>query len=256
MKKIIYFITAIIVSCVSFSCSVIDNYDEPNETLKGQVIDSGTQETLQTEANSLGIRIKLMEYSWNDDPTPYYFYAMQDGTFNNTKIFKGNYNIVVEGAFVPLVQTANGNILSDKSINTDVDGVCELTFEVEPFLRVEWVGEPVYNSSNGTATVKVKITRGTQNSSYQQNITDVFLFVNQNPYACSLSNNYDSRYSTQITYGGDAANALLGETISITTTGVLPEDRTLYLRVGARIDCSIAGVRRYNYNEVKPITIP
>lgn len=254
MKKILYCLVFII-AVLSYSCSKIDNYDEPAETLKGVVIDKAIQKPLQTEVGTNGIRIKLLEYSWSDDPTPYYFYAMQDGSFNNTKIFKGNYNIEVEGAFVPLVQTDNaGNIVKDESITTDIKGVKELTFQVEPFLNVEWVGEPVLNP-DGSATVNIKFSRGTFNSAYQQNITDVFLFVNSNPYAGN--NNYDNGYSTQILYSGNEANTLVGQTVTITTKGgALPGNRTLYLRVGARIDYPIAGVKRYNYNEVKSINIP
>lgn len=254
MKKIVYSAVFSLVLLMGFSCTDYDNYDKPQETLKGSVVDKNTKRTLQTETNDAGIRIKLLEYSWSDDPTPYYFYSMQDGTFNNTKIFKGNYNVSVEGAFVPIIQRDNnGNVIKDDSKTVDIKGTVDLTFEVEPFLNVEWVGEPVLNADK-TVTVNVKITRGTSDANYQKNITDLYLFVNTNPY--TGNNNYDNNYSTQIRYDGSDANSLLGTTISLTTKAALPASRTFYLRVGARIDYETAGRKRYNYNEVKSVQIP
>ena len=85
---------------MAVSCSK-DNYAAPEETFRGAFIDKGTGETLQVapgaDINSGGIRIRMMEYSWSDNPTPYDFFAKQDGTFNNTRIFKGTYGVIPEG---------------------------------------------------------------------------------------------------------------------------------------------------------------
>ena len=149
------------------SCSKIDNYPAPSNTIKGSTVDAGTGNTVQTEIGGSGTRVKLLETSYSANPTPYYFQSMQDGTFNNTKIFAATYKVSVEGPFVPLVQTDNtGNIISDQSQNVVIKGtnsVTNLTFKVEPFLRVDWVGTPVFNADS-TVTVQVKITRGTANS--------------------------------------------------------------------------------------------
>lgn len=253
MKKLTYSILFLSMLFLCYSCEV-DNYDEPSEILMGEILDIKTKQNIQTEAGDGGIRIKLLEYSWSDNPTPYYFYSKQDGSYNNTKIFKGNYNIVVEGAFVPLIQyDSNGNKTIDNSQTMDINGVTQVNFEVEPFLRIEWLDEPILNK-DGSATVTVRITRGTDNADYQKSIKDVFLFVNSNPYAGF--NNYDMRYSKNIKFSGNSGNDILGEKFEITTTGELPKNRTLYLRVGARIDQTIAGKMRYNYNEVKAIVIP
>lgn len=125
--------------CTMVSCAKLDNYDAPEETLKGKVIDKNTKAPVQTEIGDRGIRLKLMELSWSDNPTPYYFSCMQDGSFNNTKIFKGTYNVVPQGPFVPLVRKDNsGNTIADGSQTLDIKGTADLTFEVEPFLHVEW----------------------------------------------------------------------------------------------------------------------
>jgi hypothetical protein len=240
MKKIIYILLALL----SFNaCMKYDNYDFPNETFRGKIIDKDTRETLQTEIAGNGIRIRMLETSWGEEPTPYDFYCMQDGSFNNTKIFKGTYTIIPEGAFVPV----------DSIKNVEINGVKELSVEVEPLLRIEWVGEPVINP-NMSISAKVKITRGTSNAEYQQELIDVYLFLNEIPYVGN--NDFDARYSKHLTFSGAAGNVILGQEYPIETEGAFTPNRTYYIRAAARIDCTTAGVRRYNYSTIKKMVIP
>jgi hypothetical protein len=134
MKKIFYMIAICIVAVAGSSCSKLDNYPDPTETLNGSVIDAGTNKTLQTENGGGGTRIKLLEISWSDNPTPFYISSMQDGTFNYTKLFAGKNVISAEGAFVPLVQTdASGATIVDKSQTVDIKGTTNVNFSVDPF---------------------------------------------------------------------------------------------------------------------------
>lgn len=255
MKRIISYITFFSVLLFFSACSTeLDNYDEPDATIRGSIINSNTGEPLQTEVGDRGTRLKLLELSWSDNPTPLYLYSMQDGTYNNNKIFGGTYNIIPEGAFVPLIQTnSEGDTIVDdsKTIEVPSGGVTTVDFEIEPFLEVDWVGEPVINE-DGTVTVQVRITRGTDNPDFQPNMNAVFLFVNNTKYLGD--NNWDNRYSYAVVYGGTSGNDLMGEVISLTTRGgALPGGRDFYLRVGARTDY---GLQRYNYNEPIVVSIP
>lgn len=235
MKKIVYYLSLATVLLASNACTKFDNYDEPAETIKGVVIDKNTQKPLQTEVGEGGIRVKLMEYSWSESPTPYYFGGMQNGDFNNNKIFRGEYGITVMGAFVPAAEERH-----------NVKGTLELKYEVEPFLNITWVGEPVTNA-DGTVTMKASIQRGTSNPDYQQEVSDVRFFVVAGaPYVGE--NNKDDRYSVYIK--GDDAKALLGTTVTLTTSAPLQSGFTYHFRVGARIDKAIDGTTRYNYTEM------
>lgn len=258
MKKTFYYIAVGVVLLTANACSKkIDNYAAPDQTLRGRIIDAGTGKNMPGEVsgeNGTGTRIELRELSWSDNPTPLYLATMQDGTYNNTKIFAGHYKISADGAFVPLVQTGANPV--DKSQTVDIKGgVTTVDFNVEPFLRVEWMGEPVLNT-NGTVSVQVKITRGTADPAYQLNVTDINFYVNNYPYVGNNANSFDARYSNRVAYSGTTGNALLGQTITITTTGgALPAKRDWYLRVGARTTFPNLG-RPFNYNEVKKISIP
>jgi hypothetical protein len=167
MKKLFYYIAISMIVGAGSSCTKLDNAPAPSETLTGSVVDASGK-AVQTETGSGGTRVKLLETSWSSNPTPFYFYSMQDGTFNYTKLFAGTDKVSVEGPFVPLVQTDNtGATIVDKSQTVQIKGTTTLKFTVEPFLNVEWIGEPVYNA-DGTITATVKFTRGTANPDFQQ----------------------------------------------------------------------------------------
>ena len=239
MKRNFIYMVLSLLLFVGFTSCESDNYDGPEETFRGAFIDKGTKEPFQTAIGNTGIRIRMMEYSWSDNPQPYDFNCMMDGTFNNTKIFAGNYGIIPEGAFVPLEEEI-----------MDIKGTVEKTFEVEPLLRLEWIGTPQVNA-DGTADIKVKITRGTTNPDYQQPIEEAWLFVSETSYVGDFS--FSNRFSTQLV--GAAVSDILDQEISIRTKGQFPEySRKYFLRVGARTTKKFSGVNRYNYTTIKEIT--
>jgi hypothetical protein len=117
------------------------------------------------------------------------------------------------------------------------------------------VGEPVVNE-DGTVTASFKVTRGTDNPAFQLNVTDINLYVNNFRYVGNNANSFDARYSNRNSYGGTTGNELLGQTLTLTTTGgPLPGKRSFFIRVGARTTYPNNG-RPFNYNEVKEVTIP
>lgn len=251
MKKIFIYSVICMVSAVFSSCFKLDDYGMPDVTLTGSIIDSITGMPIQTEQGS-GIRMKLEQLSWSANPVSQYFWVKQDGTFNNARLFSGRYRVTpVDGPFVPLIQfDGTGDTIVNKSKNLEIKGVTKINFTVEPFLEVEWIKDPVVNPDN-SVTVNIKFIRGTNNPLYQFNVTDVYLFVSTTPFVGN--GNFDSRYSTQISYSGTSGNDELGQTVTISTK-VLPTKRTFYVRVGARTADNVQ--KRYNFNEVKAVQIP
>jgi len=240
------FYATIAVMTVFNSCSKVDNYDGPTETISGIVKDKGTGKGLQTEVSGEagnGTRIKMLEISWSDNPTPLYLASKMDGSYINTKMFMATYQMIPEGAFVPLKPNEIKTIEA-KGGSTVVD------FEVEPFLRVDWEGTPVVNA-DGTVSVKVKVTRGTNQTEFHKNLMDITLFINNNPYVGN--NNYDSRFSPRISFTGQMGNASIGEIIELKSITPLPAKRDWYIRAGARV---AHGLNIYNYSEPQTVTIP
>lgn len=263
-------IANIILCCltiVSFSACEIDNYDWPEETLRGRVVDAETGEPVLTDQGAEGIRVRLRELSWTKTEVPdnFDFYCMQDGAFQNTKVFKGFYNIQVAGPFIPLIRLNSvGDTIADESIDTTIADVTEVEFKVQPFLKVEWIGEPTV--SNGQITATIQVTRAVSPADFKAkiepmgdysddmlNVTDVRLFVSQVPFVGYRD--WDNRYSTELNYEGDSFEALLGQPITITTNGQIPAGRTVFVRAAARINYATENIKRHNYNSAVRVDI-
>lgn len=270
MKKIVFY--SLMCALLSFSsCDLfkMDNYEEPAETLEGEVVDVATGERVLTDQGSEGIRVRLTELSWGDNVTHNPdFYCMPDGSFRNTKLFKGNYNIRIDGPFIPLIREASGILLADETKTMDIKGTTKVKFEVQPFLKVEWIEEPTV--TNGKIKAKVRVTRGVSEEDFRAkiepmgsynnsflNMTDIQLFVS---YSSTVGYRArDERWSNQIEYTGSAFNSLFGQTITIESKGSIPAGRTVFIRAAARINYDTplgSGTRRWNYNEPMEVMIP
>ena len=271
MKKISFYILSItLFSFTSCSLFELDNYPAPGETLQGEVVDSETGELVPTDQGSEGIRVRLTEVSWGDNATHNPdFFCMPDGTFQNTKLFKGKYNILIDGPFIPLLREDDRGVpLADETQTVDIHGVTKVRFEVQPFLKVEWVEAP--EVINGKIVAKVRVTRAVSEQDFQAkiepmggysasflNVTDIQLFVS---YSSSVGYRArDERWSNKIEYSGTAFNSLLGETITIESNGTIPAGRAVFIRAAARINYDTpkgSGTRRWNYNEATQVLIP
>ncbi|MDB5116574.1 MAG: hypothetical protein JWQ79_2066 [Mucilaginibacter sp.] len=257
MKKTLCFITGCMIAASIASCKKYDNYTAPAETLTGSILDKNTGKPLQMEQGSSNTRLELFELSYGTSTgntvLPLYFDVKYDGTFNNSKVFKGTYKIYpTDGPFVPLVYTSSAGVAIDNGSKTiNISGVTTVSFTVEPFLEVEWVGDPVINPDN-TVTITCKFTRGTAQADRIFSVRDVFLYVSTTQFVGNSS--YDNALSKDVTYAGTAGDQLLGQTISITTKAPLGAHRPYYIRVGARTNDNVNG--RYNYNVPKIIIMP
>lgn len=273
MKRILSYIIAGGVTILGFSsCSLfeIDNFDAPEETITGKIVDIETGEPVLTEQNGRGIRIRLTELSWGENVT--YnpdFYAKDDGTYRNSKIFKGHYNIRIDGPFIPLYRTApDGTVLEDGTVETDIKGVTTVDFLVQPFLKVEIVGDPIVSA--GKVTANVRVTRATTKEAFRSkiepmggwkldymNVTDLRLYVGYSS-TCNGDNQYSS-WSNVIEYGGNSFEEKLGTLVPITSKGTLKPGRKLFIRAAARINYDTpagSGTRRYNFSAVREINVP
>ncbi len=267
MKKILYTVLFFTIVVIFYSCE-IDNYDVPGETIRGRVVDVATGDLVLTDQGSEGIRVRLRELSWEETVVPdnFDFRCMKEGIFQNTKVFEGHYNVRIDGPFIPIVRTNTaGDTIADESKYIDIEGVTEVEFQVQPFLKVEWVGTPTI--SNGKVTATVKITRAVSPTDFQSkvepmggyndgmlNVTDIRLFVSQVPYVGYREK--DDRYSVEVNYSGDSFEALLGQPVTITTNSEIPSGRIMFIRAAARINYATENIRRYNYNEAIRVDIP
>lgn len=258
-----------LVSCNMFS---IDNYDEPKETLQGTVRDVTTGDPILTNQGGDGIRVRIKEISWgenaNYNPD---IRARENGTYRNTKLFEGTYEVEVDGPFIPLFRQDPNQVTipgAEKKV-IDIKGVTTLDFEVQPFLKVRFAGEP--QVSNGVITARIIIERGVSEEDFRakvepmygsaynpnfMNVTDLRLYVGTSP--TTGENSQVSEWSNQIQY---TSFSDFGNPITITSRAEnnIPSGRTVFVRAAARINFDTprgSGTRRYNYSEQLDLFIP
>jgi hypothetical protein len=257
----------IIVGCFS-SCIKKDNFAAPGETIRGTIYDKGTGKPLQLTYNN-GARIELLELSWTaTTPTPNpYFFSNDTGYYNNSRIFKGEYNVNVNGPFVPLNHKswpAPNTDVTNESPNITIQGVVTQNFTVEPILRIQWVTDPVYNASDKSITATIIVSRGTTNTLFQKPIKSINFYVNEVRYVGD--NGFDNRYSTiKTTFPANETVVLNGVTTPnvfafdkpyiVKTIGSLTS-RTWWVRVAANTTVSLPTGTPFNYSLVKEVVIP
>jgi hypothetical protein len=200
--------------------------------LEGKVVDRTTGENIQTRQPN-GIKIRLLEEGY-ENPQPYDFWAMSDGTFKNTKLFSAKYSVtVLEGAF------------EDASVSplvVDLSSNQTITFEVEPFVRLTNVNISV---SGGTITASYHVERTTSTKKLVKCMLlcheSVILHETTIGVKKSAENNLSAMNDAQIT------STTFTDQISGLASG------TYYARVAILAQNSL---NRYNYSPIIKLSVP
>lgn len=228
MKKIVLLVT-LLCSVWGFQSCSLDNFDEPNASLSGALVDSETGETVQTQYKD-GAKIRLYEFYNNEWTTqPVDFFATQDGSFTNNIVFAGKYKIKAEGPFETPEET-----------EMEIAGHKDLQIKVVPFLRVESGANASGTSVNFTA----KISR----TSSTRQIKTLEFFCASTPYVDKST--FVKKKTIDLSAMADSE--ILSKTFSATVEG-LTSGKTYYARVGVLTQNA---ANQYNYGKIVEIKIP
>ena len=240
MNKIINAIIAALVLLGSYSCTKVDNYSSPNATFQGAVIDSVTGTNLLTETG--GVQIELKQINWTANPDPYYIPSQPNGSFQDTRIFSGQYSVIpTQGAFWP----------TDSTVTT-INGTTNLNITVVPYLEITNFTDTL-NADSLVMTCQLMAPR-TDNL---PEVLEIWPFVNTTPFVGSGAyiTNYTISDNTNIAYNLAAINSNWNATIGSTTYRLvvhgLLAGRTYYARLGVRVNDSY---KKYNFSEVVTVT--
>src|SRR5690606_7638070 len=159
------------------------------------------------------------------------------------KVFKGRYNVQVDGPFIPLLrEDERGVPIADETKDIDIEGVTQVRFEVQPFLKAEWVDEP--RVINGKVQAKVRVTRAVSEEEFRAKIEPMggynnsFETVTDSQWLASYSSTvgYRSRgerCSNDLLYAGSSLNSLCAETITFASKGTRTSARIVFIRARA-----------------------
>ena len=238
MKKIVSNILMFLV-LILVGCTEIDNYDEPQETFRGKIIDSTTKENFLCEQGL--VQIRLEELSWSEKPDYQSIPSKPDGTFQDTKLFEGHYRVFpYDGPFWPA-----------DSVEIDIKGVTQHDFEITPYLKITNVE---YKLDGTTLHFKCKLAapKTEDRGKKLPRILDIRAFINITQFVGNGATISDYSNESEIKIEKEWSDEI-GNTVYEGKMSNLLSGRTFYVRVGARVDDTF---RKYNYSEVVEIKVP
>jgi hypothetical protein len=128
MKSIIIklgYLSAILSVMLLINSCELDNYDAPDASLSGRIVDSETGELIESDIIN-GTTIKITEHGY-DPVTPQYLKVKNDGTYANTMLFSNTYTI----------QPDVRNFLQIDPQEVKIGKDTKLDFSVTPYIRVK-----------------------------------------------------------------------------------------------------------------------
>lgn len=243
MKKILYSILCCGMALSSTSCMEVDNFDEPEAHYQGCVIDRTTGEKIlacQGEG-----RIRLWEMSFSTNPAHQDIPMKQDGTFQNTKLFNGTYDVQPQGAWWPVEKH---RVPIGRKTKDDI-------IEVTPYLHIIDFNmdlDPETKILTVSCRLNAPITEGLPN------IRSVrpFLSLNQFCGASSCIGPYadnDDYKADMNTSWANIKKAEDGNSLPYEFHLPVKAGYTYFVRMGAYVDDEY---HNYNYSEIKTIEVP
>jgi hypothetical protein len=241
MKNIIYIVLGVLLMSVT-SCMEVDNWDEPDVRVHGRIIDSYTGENILTSQGDWGIRI--WERTWTQSvPNAQTLAVKQDGSYNNSKLFAGRYDMLPYGGpFWPV----------DTIKNVTFSGTKQQDITVVPYLQLQGF-EASLNGLKLTLSCQLKapIRAGLPN------LVEIKPFLSLNTF-CGAANFIDiAEYNNQRKQINKSWMEEVGnvETSKIYRVGPLAvkPGYTYYVRLGANVNDAN---RKYNYTEIIKIVVP
>ena len=106
------------------SCVKKDNYDAPEASFEGNLVDQASKNNIQTTTGNVTIRLEQL--SWSATPAPQDIPVKMDGTFKNSKLFKGHYRVSIKG----------GAFWAMPPVELDIDKGTKYDFSLTPYLYI------------------------------------------------------------------------------------------------------------------------
>jgi len=272
MKKILFLLFGVALMSL-MSCTKIDNWDAPDCTFTGTIYDSYTNQPLLASQNDWQIRI--WERSWTGHPEGATNYQdlriKQDGTYQNTKLFEGRYDMLpYDGPFWPMDTVKNVQLSKGKTTVQD--------FTVTPYLQIIDFRHEIGTNNFGTEAapivrpsvtfyckIRAPRTDGLPNLRYLQAFLSLTVFcgngdnsyINVSEYT-SGSDGSRGRLDFNRSWADEQrANGLdpNSDTTKEYKIGPLQVKNgyTYYIRMGANVN---TGSNRYHYTPIEKISIP
>ena len=238
MKKLIYSLICAASALLVVSCMGVDNFDAPDCHFYGKIIDSTTGEGIVSDRGDCHIRI--WEVSYKVNPGSQDLAIKEDGTFNNTKLFAGTYDMVPEGSWWPA-----------DTIRMGIGSKATQNFEVTPYLKLfDFKTKLEGTTLTMSCRLDAPITEGLPQ------VMDVCPFLSLNHF-CGASNHigyYDKPGKINAMKTWDKIpKEDDGKSIAYEVSLQVKPGYIYFVRMGAKVKDKF---EKYNYTEIVKIEVP
>ncbi|MBQ8502160.1 MAG: DUF3823 domain-containing protein [Bacteroides sp.] len=231
MKKVLF-----IVSCLLFTLAAceVDNYEAPNASVHGSILDEKTGELVGTDiqdGGSIGVKELGFENGY------YQYWAIKNtGEYRNDMVFAATYDVKFENTnFYPFEEK---DWVVRKGDNTR-------DFQVTPYLRV--VNPTITKNGNiVTATFSLEGGKGTEKVKSMQ------LFAFTDMWVGNIVKFAVTGGTDKLSFETPEA-IVAGETYTLTidvskNASLFKYERNYYFRIGVLADVSGVGTVKHNYS--------
>jgi hypothetical protein len=237
MKKMISKILLGLGILASAACTKIDNYEGPNASFEGRLIDETTGENFQTLNGN--IQVRLFQISWSATPSPQDIPSKADGTFKDTKLFAGRYKVIpVGGAFWPVLDTADVNIA--KGAKHD--------FKLIPYLVIKNFSHVLDGKS-----LKLNFDLDAPIGAGLPTIIEVQPYVNTTKMVGPGASIFDYSDARKVVINKEWIDMTPANKSIELTIPELAAGRTFYVRVGVRVNDSF---KSSNLSQIIEVKVP
>ncbi len=232
---------------ISFaSCMGIDNFDAPDAKVSGKLIDVTTGQPMLLDHGTTHIRIWEKSYSLN--PTPQDLVVKEDGTYNNSKLFAGTYDMLPhDGAFWPCDTTYNVPIGKKGKVQD---------FEVTPYLHViDFEAKVIQSAKSDSIRFSCRLQAPVPENMPQIMVIRPMLSLNKH---CGAGNHIDYYWTDTYRINLRSAWAKIGDAEGnsdrvFTIDVPVKKGYTYWCRMGVQLNNTF---QSWNYSEVKKVEIP
>jgi hypothetical protein len=233
MKKLISRIFVGIAILASSACTKTDNYGGPNASFQGNIISSAGGNLLTSSGST---QIKLQQIGWT---TPQTIPSKFDGTFEDTKLFKGNYKVIpTGGAFWPVYDT----------LTVKIDNGSKHDFTVTPYIVIK-----NFTSTLTGTTLTLKFDIDAPIAAGLPTIKDAQPYVNTTRLVGTGASIRDFSDVNAVTINKDFIDLSASDkSMTLTVPNLIP-GRTFFVRVGVRLSDSF---NSSNFSEIVQVDVP
>lgn len=220
----------LVVICISCD-NDIDNYDAPNGGIRGTVYDAQTNKPIPLPvAGSSGIMVNLYELNTNATKS-IDFRAKQDGTFENSRVFNGEYRVVVNGPFTDKCES-----------NVTIKGQTQLDLTATPYARIGI--QATVDASN-----QLSVTYTATPSAPSYTINEISVMWNFAKGVDANSSNYASRTAQTEANGTCIFDLPNDNAFKENIHKIKANQNRIYVRVAAHTSNGV------NYSEIVELTV-